>query len=107
MQCPGDNAGPARLVIGAETGPIVAVEVLIEQDQITPVRILLKLANPPIDRPPTILVFEEYACQPAADLFGNLVQGHLSSRARRALDFEIVAVVKVVLEQGANYQSVH
>src|SRR5215469_17707168 len=41
----GDQPGPARLVGGAQTRSRVAVEVLVEEDQVSPVRILLKLAD--------------------------------------------------------------
>src|SRR5262245_15266977 len=37
----GDDAGPSRLVARAEPGAVVAVEVLVEQHEIAPVRILL------------------------------------------------------------------
>ena len=39
----GDEAGPPGLVAGAEAGAVVAVEVLVEQDQVAPVRIVLEL----------------------------------------------------------------
>ena len=41
---PRDDAGPAGLMAGAEPGAVVAVEVLVEQDEIAPVRIVLELA---------------------------------------------------------------
>ena len=45
---PGDDAGPAGLVAGAEAGAVVAVEVLVEQQAVAPVRIVLELlASPP------------------------------------------------------------
>jgi hypothetical protein len=36
------RAGPARLVAGAEAGAIIAVEVLVEEDIVTPVRVVLE-----------------------------------------------------------------
>ena len=36
-------AGPAGLVAGPEPGPVVAVEVLVEQDEVPPVRVVLEL----------------------------------------------------------------
>src|SRR5687768_15950899 len=38
----GHEAGPPGLVAGAEAGAVVAVEVLVEQDEVAPVRILLE-----------------------------------------------------------------
>ena len=44
--------------------------------------------------------------QPAADLLGDLVERHLTPGARRTLDREVVAVVRVVLEQRPDDQRV-
>ena len=38
----GNQPGPARLMAGAEPRAVVAVEVLVEQDQIAPVRVFLE-----------------------------------------------------------------
>ena len=40
---PRDDPRPAGLVTGAEAGAVVAVEVLVEQDVVTPVRVVLEL----------------------------------------------------------------
>ena len=48
----GHDAGPARLVAGAEPGAVVAVEILVEQDVVAPVRIVLELLGAAVDRPP-------------------------------------------------------
>src|SRR4029453_1114000 len=37
------ETGPSRLVAGPEARPVVAVEVLVEEDQVAPVRVLLEL----------------------------------------------------------------
>ena len=42
---------PAGLVAGPNARAVVAMEVLIEQQQITPVRILLELLRAAVDRP--------------------------------------------------------
>src|SRR5688572_11966731 len=47
-----DQAGPSRLVAGAEPRPVVSMEVLIEQDQVAPVRIVLELLRTAVDGPP-------------------------------------------------------
>jgi hypothetical protein len=39
---PGDKPGPPGLVGRAEPGSVVTVEVLLEQDEVTPVRVLLE-----------------------------------------------------------------
>src|SRR5262245_6627242 len=82
----GDDPGPAGLMARAEPGAVVAVEVLVEQDEIAPVGVLLELRAPSVYRPPPILASQEDAGQPARDLLGNLVQVHEPSGARGALD---------------------
>jgi len=37
------DTGPARLVAGAKAGAVVAVEILVEQDMVAPVRVVLEL----------------------------------------------------------------
>ena len=85
---------------GAEAGPVVAVEVLVELEAIAPVRVLLELPGAAVDRTPAVLVFEEDVREPARDLLGDLVQVHLPAGAGRTFDGEIVAVVDVVLQQA-------
>ena len=46
-----DTSRPTGLVTGAEPGAVVPVEVFVEQDQIAPVRIVLELVRPAVDRP--------------------------------------------------------
>src|SRR5206468_1636226 len=48
-----DQTGPPRLVAGAETRSVVTVEVFMEEDQIAPVRIVLELGGPSVNRPPS------------------------------------------------------
>src|SRR5262245_49986310 len=57
----GDYAGPAGLVIGAQAGPGVPVEVFIKQDEVAPVRVILKLPSAAVERTPAVLVFEKDA----------------------------------------------
>src|SRR6266540_4103129 len=106
MHGAGDDSSPSRLVARAEAGPVVAVEVLVEQEQVAPVRVLLKLARPPVDRPPALAVAEKDAGQPARDLLGDLIQGHAPTGARGTFDRELVAVVTVVVYQGTDDQRV-
>src|SRR5262249_21469357 len=100
VQDAGDDARPPRLVAGAETSPVVAVQVLVEEQVVPPVRVLLELPGSPVDGPATLGVTEEDAGQAAPDLLGDLVQGHLPAGAGGALDGERVAVVGVVLDEG-------
>ena len=56
---PGDDTGPARLVAGPKPGPVVAVEILVEQQAIAPVRIVLELRRSSVDRPTAIRAFRK------------------------------------------------
>ncbi len=60
----GDEAGPACLVASAYAGAVIAMEVFMEGDQISPVRIILKFLGSTKDRPPLIGVFQEDAREP-------------------------------------------
>src|SRR5262245_44020124 len=89
----GHDAGPAGLVAGAEPGAVVAVEILIEQNVIAPVRVGLELLRAAVHRPPPVLVAQEHPAEPLADLFGDLVEIHHVPGAGGTLDLEVVAVV--------------
>src|ERR1700739_52727 len=102
MHAAGEDASPAGLMAGAEARPVVAVKVLVEREVITPVRVLLKLASAPVDRPPAMVVPQKDAGQPTLDLLGDLIQVHMSARARGTFDREIIAVVGVILQQAAD-----
>src|SRR6058998_1470091 len=106
MHGAGDDARPSRLVARAEAGPVVAVEVFVEQEIVAPVRVLLKLARSPVDRPPALAVPQEDAGQPARDLLGDLIEGHLPPGARGTFYGEIIPIVTVVLLQGPDDQAV-
>src|SRR4051812_12846673 len=51
MHRAGDHAGPAGLVVRTDAGPVVAVEVLIELNQVAPMRIVLKPTRIAVDGP--------------------------------------------------------
>src|SRR5215510_1369246 len=59
MDAPGDEPGPPRLVAGAKPRSVVAMEVFVEQQEIAPLRVFLKLPRAAVHRSPTILVSEE------------------------------------------------
>ena len=52
--------------LAPEPGPVVAVEVLVEQDQVAPVRVVLEALRRAVDRPPAVLVAQEDRGEPAA-----------------------------------------
>src|SRR6516162_3430855 len=102
---PGDDPRPAGLVAGAEAGPVVAVEVLVEEEAIAPVRVLLELPGAAEDGPPALPVPEERVRQAAADLLGDLEQVHAPAGAGGAFHGELGAEVAVVVEQRPDDQA--
>src|SRR5262249_55865026 len=62
---PRDQAGPPRLMAGAQPGTVVAVEVFVEKDAITPMRVGLELPRSAIYRPPSPFIRKKDARQPA------------------------------------------
>ena len=50
------KGGPAGLMAGAYARAVIAVEILVEGNQVAPVWIILKLLGAAEDRPPAILV---------------------------------------------------
>ena len=103
---PRDDAGPSGLVTRTQAGAVVAVEVLVEQEVITPVRVLLKFAGRSIERTPPVIVPQKDAGQPTRDFLGNLIQRHVPARARWTFDGEIIPVVAVILQEGPDDQAV-
>src|SRR5512145_833137 len=51
---------PSRLVISTEAGAVVAMEVLIEQQQVAPVRVFLETSGPTVDAAATVAPAREH-----------------------------------------------
>ena len=47
----GEEARPARLVVCAQSGPVIAVKILVEQQQVAPVRVILERRDFSVDCP--------------------------------------------------------
>src|SRR4051794_39919647 len=93
-----DRPGPAGLVARAQAGPVVTVEVLVERDQVVPVRIALEGLAAAEHRPAAMLVLGEGPRQAPCELGRHLGEVQLAARAGRALDRPTVAVVAVQLQ---------
>src|ERR1700737_1921745 len=91
---------------GPDAGAVVAVEILVEQQIVAPVRIGLEFLRPAEHRSATILPSSKEAAQTPGDLLADFKQGHLHARSGRALDRECVAVVQIKLSQRADQQRV-
>src|SRR5882724_6234345 len=72
----GDHPRPARLVAGPEARPVVAMEVLVEERHVAPVRIALELLGAARAGPPAVGPDEEEAVQAPRDLRGHVPQAH-------------------------------
>src|SRR5262249_46760388 len=81
-----DEGRPAGLVAGADGRSRVAVEILVEGNQIVPVRIGLKQLVSTEDRAPTVRVVEQDSRQPLGNLRGNLRQRHHLAGSARTFD---------------------
>ena len=61
----GHQRGPAGLVAGADAGAIVAMEILVKQDVVAPVRVVLEAFGAAIDRPAAFGIAQEEAGEAA------------------------------------------
>src|SRR5574338_542653 len=77
----GDDSSPARLMTGAQTSPVVTVEVLIKQDVVLPVRVFLERPGTAVYRASTILVAQEDPAKTAIQFLGDFEQRHVRARA--------------------------
>src|SRR6516165_11761558 len=107
MHAASNNPGPSGLMASAEAGAVVAVEVFIEQDEIPPMRILLKLPCSPVNRPPLVLVVEKDVVRPVRKLLSDLIQCHLPARASGTFHPEIIPIIDVILQQSTDDQAVN
>ena len=98
----GGQPGPAGLVTSADARSIVAMEVLVEQNTIAPVRIFLKLLCAPENRPAARFIAEENAGEPPAHFSRYFKQVHHLPRTGRTLDFEGVSVIQIEVQQRPN-----
>ena len=85
------ETGPTGLVTGTDSGAIVAMEVFVEQDQISPIRVLLELFATAIDGSRAILAGED-ADQSLCELGADLLQVQELAGTCRALHLEIGVV---------------
>src|SRR5262249_33900053 len=88
-----DGAGPTCLVTGSQACPVISMEVLVKKEVIFPLRIGLEHLSAAVNRASARLAPQEDPDQPTGDLSRYLKQVHLVTRAGRALDFEIVAII--------------
>src|SRR5678815_6051681 len=91
---------------GADSGAVVAMEVLIEQQAIAPVRVILEFVRPPEYGPPAVFVSAEDGHQARGKIASHLEQRHGAAGAGRAFDLETISEVLINLQQGPDDQYV-
>ena len=90
----------------AQSGAVVAVEVLVEQDVVAPVGIALEFLRATIDGTPAMLVAGEDPGEPVGDLFAHLEQVHHLPGTCGAFDFEVVAVIEIEVPERPDDEQV-
>src|SRR5215813_8124535 len=76
MHAAGDHSSPARLMARANAGAVVAVEVLVEEDEIPPVRVLLELPAASVHGPAAGLVPPPDPGGPPVHVLSDLLPRH-------------------------------
>src|SRR5579862_8221 len=98
-----DNAGnaprPAGLMAGAHTGADVAIEVLVEQQVVTPQGVVLELLRTAEDRAPPFRVPLERTDQSGCQLVSDLRQVHHPAETGGALHLERVPAIGAHADQ--------
>src|SRR4051812_35204762 len=78
-----DETGPACLMARAQPCSVVAVEVLVEQDQVAPVWIFLEFLRASVNRPPAVSAAQEGAGKAACNLLRHFEERHVPTGSGR------------------------
>src|SRR5580704_5084662 len=103
----GDEPGPACLVVRADTGAVIRMEIFVEEQQVPPVGIALEQFGAASDGAAAHFVTNENVNEAAGDFGSHGPEIHFATRSRREFHFEVLAVVMVVLLQGFDQEIVH
>ena len=71
----GHESRPAGLMAGPQSGAVVTVKILVEEQVITPMGIRLERFGSPVHGPATACIAKEDAREPIIDLAGHLEEG--------------------------------
>src|SRR5262249_60394140 len=103
----GPDPGPAGLMARADPGAVVAVEVLVEEHEVAPVRVVLEFLGTAVDRPPPVTSAQKDAGQAAGQLGRDLPEIESVRRARRKRDLQGIAVEVMELLERLDQQVIH
>src|SRR5690349_20899968 len=97
---------PAGLVAGPDACAVVAVEIFVKQDQVTPVGISLEYFCSTINGPAPVCFPQKDSAQALRDHTGCFPKRQHIAGGRRAFHLQTVAVIVVILLQGFDNQEV-
>src|SRR5262245_60226854 len=98
---------PTRLVIRANAGARVAMEVFVEKDQVAPVGIGLECLESAVDWPAAIRSAQEDARKAPRQLAGHIPERQELSGSRRELGLELAAVEVVEALERFHDEEIH
>ena len=91
---------PSRLVTRADSSAAASMEVFIEEEEITPLRIVLKQLHITVEGSSSVAITSEDADQTFLQLQRDLPEIELSTRSSREFHLEIITEVPAELLQG-------
>jgi hypothetical protein len=75
----GNQASPPRLVRGADSAAVVAVEVLVELEEVSEMRVVLQEAARAVEGPLAVRIPGKDGDQSALQLIGHLQERHVAA----------------------------
>ena len=90
-----DAARPSSLMASPQAGSVVSMEILVEEDQVSPIWILLKFLRTSVYRPTGASVPEEDVRKSSREFVRHLEECHTVTGSRRTLDRKFVTVKAV------------
>src|SRR5258708_12786182 len=84
-------------MVGADSGPIVAVKIFVEKDEVAPVWIALKEIDAARNGPAAVRITQKDVCEPPGNFGGDLPEIGFVAGMRRAFHFKIFALLVLKL----------
>jgi hypothetical protein len=94
-------------MVGAEAGSAVAVEILVEENEVPPVGIVLELRHSAVYGAFTGAIAKEQTGQASRELLGDSLEAEEVTRARGALHLEIISIIMMELLERLDEQIVN
>src|SRR4029450_5089457 len=97
-----NDACPPGLMARPEACAVIALEVLVKENEIAPVRIVLELRGASIDRAAAGGVPQKDVCESLSDLLCDFEERHPIAGARRTFDLKVVAVEAIEVQESTH-----